>query len=147
MVCTSVSINPISKPYPVYNTLHCDNIVICYLLRFCVCKLYFYTCLPHWYVCIYAVGLVECVSLTAMGIMCACSCFYIFTGDKFRVISGIWCCMCRCMCHSYVCYPYWSYKCNIFLKHFKVCPCFLFLWNPWYPLWLRIVAWRLGAVV
>jgi hypothetical protein len=57
--------------------------------------------LTHWYVCPYAVGLVECVSLIIMGVLCVCLHFSVFIGGvcaavwrKVHVMAGLWDYMC-----------------------------------------------------
>jgi hypothetical protein len=77
---------------------------------------------PHWYVHFYALGLAECVSLLPWAFRFYS---YIFTGY-------VCCCLAQrscndrnvvlhvSMCHSYVSYPYWFYKCNISLGYLNV---------------------------
>jgi hypothetical protein len=86
------------------------------MLCFCVFTLFsFYTYVPHWYVCLYAVGLGECVSLVIMRVVFFSAVIGIYTGTvcaaiwrKVRVMSRIWgyTSMCQCVCRSCVGYPY-----------------------------------------
>lgn len=65
-------------------------IAVCYLLCFYVCTLfYFYTCMTHWYVFVYAVGLVELVSLIIMGVLCDGLHFYVLIGGVCVLLSGV----------------------------------------------------------
>jgi hypothetical protein len=68
-------------------------VIVCYLLCFCVYTLFsFYIYVPHWYVRLYAVGLVERVSLSViiMGVLCVCFCFYIFYFENKIVYIQRW---------------------------------------------------------
>jgi hypothetical protein len=120
----SGTVYSVGRPHPVISIMYSlsnNTNTLCYNgLTECFVIIIIYILLHCWtsWVCVtsYCGHSMPLFSLLYLYWGCVCAAIW----HKVHAMSRIWAYVCQFKCHSYVSYPYWLYKCNIFLRYVTV---------------------------